>query len=200
MKNLLFVCAALFMGLNLNAQVNSLGPTAGFNYAWMSDRAGSTGRPAWNAGLTYTYSIFQKVGIGVDAKYSVEGMKLEQNNVKYLTDLRYIRLPFKVIYFFNELPDNFRPKLYVGPTLGFLIGGKTDAVTETGKVTVDSKDLIENFDFGATVGAGFNYRLAEMTWLNFDVAYTHGFVDVVKSGAKSSNRNVNVNLGVAWGF
>lgn len=200
MKNIVFALFLLSAASAVQAQVNSLGPTAGFNYAWMSNREGSTGRPSFNAGLTYTYSIFEKGGLGVEARYSEEGMKLERGNVDYVTDLKYLRVPFKVHYFFNDLEDDFRPKIYAGPSLGFLIGGETEIVGENGKIVVDSKDLFESFDFGATVGTGFNYRLAEMTWLNFDVAYTHGFVNVVDNGEESFNRNLNVNVGVAWGF
>ena len=38
---------------------------------------------------------------------------------------------------------------------------------------VDSEDFYEGFDMGINFGTGFNYRLAESTWLNFGVAYTY---------------------------
>ncbi|HNE30290.1 MAG TPA: porin family protein [Saprospiraceae bacterium] len=196
-----FVIAFSFLHHSLHAQVNSLGPTAGFNYAWMNNRDNTSGRPGFNVGLTYTYSIFEKGGLGVDLRYSEEGMRLEQGNKTYTSELNYLRLPFKFHYFFNELEDDFRPKIYAGPSLGFLVGGDTEIASFEGlTTTVDSRDLFEKFDMGLVAGAGFNYRIASSTWLNFDVAYTHGLVDLPKNGSASYNRNINVNLGVAWGF
>lgn len=51
---------------------------------------------------------------------------------------------------------------------------RSEIRSETGTTEVDSKDYFEGFDFGLNTGVGFNYRLAEATWLNFGVAYTHG--------------------------
>ena len=166
----------------------------------MSDRDDVSGRPSFNLGVTYTYSILQNSGLGVDLRYSEEGTRQEIGGFELTTKLNYVRLPIKFIYFFGEMEDDFRPKLFVGPTLGVLVGGKSEIRTEFGSTEVDSKDYFESFDAGVNVGAGFNYRLAESTWLNFGVAYTHGLLHVVKNGPDSSNRNVNVNLGIAWGF
>jgi outer membrane protein W len=116
--------------------------------------------------------------------------------------MNYLRIPLKFQYFFGDLGDNVRPKLFIGPSFAFLMGGKTEVRSGEVTTTIDSKDTFENFDVGLHIGAGFNYRLAERTWLNFDVAYTHGLLDVAgsKSGSDAQNRLVNVNLGVAFGF
>lgn len=200
MKKVLFILVAVSIGFYAQAQQSSLGPSVGFNFAWLSDLDNSSPRPSFNIGLTYTYSIIQNGGLGVDLRYSEEGTKQEVNGSSLITKLNYVRLPVKFYYFFGQLEDDFRPKVFAGPTLGFLVGGKTEVRSENGTTKVDSKDYFEGFDFGINAGVGFNYRLAEATWLNFGVAYTHGFINVVKSGPESFNRNVNVNLGVAWGF
>lgn len=200
MKKILFALVAISIGFVAQAQQSSFGPSVGFNYAWMSDLDNSTGRPSFNVGLTYTHSILQHSGFGIDLRYSQEGTKQQVNGLDLTTKLDYVRVPIRFIYFLGELENDFRPKLYAGPSLGILVGGKSEVRSEIGTATVDSKDYFETFDFGVNVGTGFNYRLAEATWLNFDVAYTHGFLNVVKNGPESFNRNVNVNLGVAWGF
>ena len=111
-------------------------------------------------------------------------------------------MPLKFQYFFGELGDNFRPKIFAGPSFAFLIGGKSEIRAGETTTTIDSKDVFEGFDVGLLGGLGFNYRLAERTWLNFDVAYTHGMLDVAgsKSNSDAKNRLVNVNVGVAFGF
>lgn len=200
MKKVLFAIVALSTGFFAQAQQSSLGPSVGLNYAWLSDRDNTTGRPSFNIGLTYTYSIIQNGGLGIDLRYSEEGTKQEVNGVELTTKLNYVRLPIKFFYFFGQLEDNFRPKIFAGPSLGFLVGGKSEIASEFGTTEVDSKDYFENFDVGVNAGLGFNYRLVESIWLNFGVAYTHGLTNVVKSGPETFNRNVNVNLGVAWGF
>lgn len=202
MKKIFFVLVLFGAALGVQAQVNSLGPTAGFNYAWLSEPDNADARPSFNVGLTYNYSIFESAGIGIKARYSQEGAKTKIGNRTFTSALNYIRVPLEFYYYFGQLEDDFRPKIFAGPSLAFLIGGKTDVAIGETTAEVDSKDLYEPFDFGLQAGAGFNYRLAEMTWLNFDVAYTHGFMNVLgqNSGSDAKNRLVNVNLGVAFGF
>jgi hypothetical protein len=200
MKKLLFLIVAASTGFAAQAQQSSFGPSIGLNYAWLSDLDNTSGRPSYNLGVTYTHSIIENAGLGIDLRYSEEGSKQEVTGVELTTKLNYVRVPIKFIYFFGQLEKDFRPKLFAGPTMGFLIGGKSQLRSETGTTEVDSKDYYESVDLGLNFGTGFNYRLAEAMWLNFGVAYTHGFVNVVKSGPEAFNRNVNVNLGIAWGF
>jgi outer membrane protein W len=202
MKKYIFALAAICSGYFAQAQVQSFGPTVGFNYAWLSDLDNESGRPSFNAGFTYNYSILQSAGLGIEARYSEEGVKQDIGNATLTTKLNYIRVPLKFQYFFGELGDNFRPKIFAGPSFAFLMGGKSEIRAGETTTTIDSKDVFEGFDVGLLGGLGFNYRLAERTWLNFDVAYTHGMLDVAgsNSGSDAKNRLVNVNVGVAFGF
>jgi outer membrane protein W len=68
----------------------------------------------------------------------------------------------------------FVPKVYAGPSFGFLTGGKTNVNVDGVVSKTDTKDQIKNFDFGATAGAGLNFKVAPRTWLNTDVAYYQG--------------------------
>lgn len=202
MKQLFFALFAVCAGYTAQAQVQSLGPTVGFNYAWLSDIDNAQGRPSFNAGLTYNYSILESAGLGIEARYSEEGVKQKIGNNTVTSKINYIRVPLEFNYYFGQLEDRFRPKIFAGPSLAFLVGGETQVRTGEILTTVKSKDVYEKFDFGIQGGAGFNLRLAEMTWLNFDVCYTHGLTNVAKndSGSNAKNRLVHVNLGVAFGF
>jgi len=203
MKKLLFIPLFVIIAcFTAQAQVHSIGPTLGFNYAWLSDVDNSSPRPSYNFGLIYNYSILQSGGFGIEARYSEEGVKQDVGGTTVTSKINYLRIPMKFQYFFGQLSEDFRPKLFAGPSFAILMGGKTEVRNGSVTTEVDSKDLYGGFDVGIQLGGGFNYRLAETTWLNFDAAYTHGLLDAAgdKSNSTAKNRLLNLNLGVAFGF
>lgn len=202
MKKVIFSIAFLCACMTVRAQVSSLGPTVGYNHAWISDADNTDARPSFNLGLIYNHSIFERAGLSAELRYSQEGSKTNVGGLTVVNKVNYVRVPLSFVYYFGALEDDFRPKFFVGPSFGFLVGGETKTRVGETTVTVDAKDVYEPFDFGLHGGVGFNYRLAESTWLNFNVAYTHGVIDLVSdnNSNNSQNRLVNVNLGVAFGF
>lgn len=172
----------------------SIGPAAGFGHTWVSKTDNAKFKLAANAGLALVYSAAEHFGIGLDAKYSYEGVK---NTFVYNSDgsidLNYFRFPLKAIYFFNNYGNPLRPKIFLGPSIGFLSSAKI------GKINV--KNGFNSSDFGITAGAGFNYRLVKNSWFTADVNYLHGISDVYKNGSgKNHNRNIGVNVGVNFGL
>ncbi len=200
-KKILLVTITVLCSLASQAQQHSLGPTIGFNYATLTNVDNSTGRPGLNIGLTYNYSTLQNWGFGLEAKYSQEGVRVKSGNVTQTTKLDYLRVPVKFQYFFGKVENDFRPKLYGGPSFGLLLGGQSEVNTNGTVVKVDNKDFFNSTDVGLIGGVGFNYRLKKAIWLNTDVAYTHGLTNAAKDGRQESfNRKMSVNLGVTWGF
>jgi outer membrane protein W len=68
---------------------------------------------------------------------------------------------------------------------------------------IDAKDIYKSFDVGLLGSAGFHYNLVTNTWLHFDVSYYHGLSDISEDAITSTthkNRNIGVNLGVAFGI
>ena len=102
----------------------------------------------------------------------------------------------KGIYFFRDYGASFRPKISLGPSIGFLVGGKE----EYGSTEMEAKDLYKSIDVGLLANAGFHYNLVTNTWLHFDINYYHGFSDVSEAAETNRNRNIGVNLGVAFGI
>jgi hypothetical protein len=145
------------------------------------------------------YSATQSFGIGLDVKYSLEGGKYSFNNQNTTADLNYFRVPLKAIYFFGKYGNRVRPKVYVGPSFGFLAGGKTTIESSAAKIEVASKDYYQSFDFGVTAGAGLNVRVARNTWFNGDLNYLHGINDVIKNSGMH-NRNISLSVGVNFGL
>lgn len=197
MKSYLIILSLFLSATFTFAQNSSLGPSIGINSSWLSNQDGDIRNPiGLNIGLNYTYSNFVKWGFGTGVNLSQEGVIVKRAGADYKTKLNYIRIPLKAYHFFGDLEDSFRPKVYVGPSFGFLIGGKV----ENSDIKVDAKDLYEGFDAGLLVGTGFNFKFADRTWFNFDLNYTHGLINAAKLGKETFNRNVGVTMGVAWGF
>ena len=197
MKHFFFTCGllltALFSSSKLSAQDNmSLGPIAGFGHSWISG-SDNKYQPAGSVGITFTYSPIAHLGFGADLLYSIEGGKWQAGANNIITKADYIRMPLTVKYFFGQVGDRLRPRIQLGPSFGFLIGGHQ--VVET----ADKEE--QSVDVGITVGAGLNYRLMQKTWLLADVSYYNGLTKVYNNTAVDGrNRNIQFNLGVAFGI
>jgi len=210
MKKVMIIVAVLGIGFVSKAQTFSIGPTGGFGHSWITNTNGDTKfNPAWNAGIAAIYSTNSHFGIGADVTYSAEGNKVNNltgvadgaDNVKSIVNANYIRVPVKAIYFFGDNNSAVRPKVYAGPSFGFLTGGKTNVNVDGVVSKTDTKDQIKNFDFGATAGAGLNFKVAPRTWLNTDVAYYQGLTDITESkNTTKRNGNVGVNVGLLVGL
>ena len=116
--------------------------------------------------------------------------------LKAKTTLHYVRIPLRLDYFFGTIEDDFRPKIYAGPSVGFLV--KADSKFSILKTDVTNE--YEPFDLGLSLGTGFNYRIAPSTWLNVDITYTHGMRSIAKNGSDLKNRGMGVAAGIAFGF
>ncbi len=170
----------------------SIGPNAGFGHTWFSNYKNSQFKLATNAGLSLVYSATEHFGISLDAKYSYEGVKTGSGPDNAL-DLNYFRFPLKAIYFFNGYGNALRPKIFAGPSFGFLSSAKSNGV--------DVKNEFNSSDFGITGGVGLNYRLSHNTWFNADISYLNGISNVTKnSSIKNHNRNLQLNVGVNFGL
>lgn len=153
--NKIFLAFVLILGALFNAQAqrHSLGPTIGVNFTDLGNVDYNTSfQPGLNVGLIYNYSKHEHFGFGTGIRYSQEGAKLD--GIDGYTKLNYLRIPLKFQYFFGEMDDRFRPKVYVGPSVGFLLGGKQKV--QIGELVVE--DNIDRNDFN-TVDLGLMVQL-----------------------------------------
>jgi hypothetical protein len=195
MKRIIILPVALILTIAAYAQGEpdrkafSVGPVIGFGHAWMSPVRNSDFNPAYSAGAFAIYSPAEHWGIGMDVRYSIEGVKkvapeVGERNLQY----DYLRVPIRAMYFFGDWGDDFRPKVTLGPSMGFLLKQESPPYTPENK-----------FDIGLTATGGFNYRIHDNTWLNFDLGCYHGLKDVVEgTGQSEKNRNIGVNLGIGF--
>ena len=134
MKQTIVIAALVLAGIVSKAQTVSFGPAGGYGHSWISNSDGDTKfNPAWNAGLSFIYSSKSHFGLGVDVKYSAEGNKINEKipgpadgliSATSTVNANYIRVPVKAIYFFGNENSAVRPKIYAGPSIGFLTSGR----------------------------------------------------------------------------
>lgn len=221
MKKLILAFGIFISANALNAQTFSIGPSVGFGHSWLSENltvpAGTTTvkgdkqfNESYNAGISLAYSTKESWGFGMDIKYAREGGKYEfdVSGTKYELDaqVNYLRIPLRATYYLREWGDGIRPKVSLGPNLGFLLNAENEVKGNGTTNTNDIKDDIKSFDFGMQGALGCNFRLASNTWLNTDVVYNHGFTKINKNDASAlgagdiKNRNIGLNVGVLFGL
>jgi hypothetical protein len=171
----------------------SIGPRGGVNFSNVTNVDESQSVSSAVLGLTSTYSLAEHSGLTLDVLYSVEGYKAPFEKYK----LRYLQVPFYINYFFGEVGKPFRPKIYVGISPAFHLGG-----------TLNELDVNEPYYndlvIHATGGLGFNYRVANRIWLNTDMRGFIGLSDMrsknFKSGDSINPRTLQLSLGLAYGL
>ncbi len=196
MKNLIIAVLVSCCAVAATAQQTlSFGPVVGVNFAKISDVNNSEFNTGVAAGAQLIYSSVNKWGIGGAVLYSREGVDIQTGGNESAFNLTYLRIPVKGYLFFRENEDRFRPKIFVGPSFGFLV----DSDAKFNGDEFDIKGVYNKFDLGLTAGLGFNARIAEGIWFNFDAGYTYGLLDVAKN-ADGGNRNIGLTAGVLFGF
>ena len=176
---------------NSIGQKLSIGPMAGVNISSISDVDNSKSLTGLNAGLFLNYSVNENLGFGLKGLFSQLGTGVE--NTDNHTRLNYIQLPLSVVYFFGERGNTIRPKVFIGPYLGFLMSAQDQ----------DGKDLPDNLfnstDLGGQIGAGFNYSFKNRSWLNFDLGYSTSLVNITNHASFDyRNRSFFVSLGYSF--
>ncbi|MEP7263394.1 MAG: porin family protein [Bacteroidota bacterium] len=198
----------------------SAGPRLGVNFSDISGFDNSEMKAGLLVGAFAVYSFQEHFGVSLDLLYSREGAKYKttvtspgftfKSDVK--ARLNYLRIPLQACVFFGQFGDALRPKISLGPDLGFLLSAENKSTTTTNdglisteeSSTKDSKDSFKSTDFGAIAGAGFNLRITEETWFNFDLRYYIGASDIRDEKPAGTddvkNSNLSVSAGIAFGF
>lgn len=170
--------------------VFSIGAQGGFGHTFITPYRGARFQPSWDAGIAFIYAPGVHWGAELDIRYSAEGCKIvdTENKSTNALYLRYARIPLKAVYFFNRYEDDFRPKVALGPAIGFL----TEQVNSVGARSVD---------FGANASLGFHYRLVRAIWFTTDINYYQGFTDIYDvTTERELNGNIRLDMGLSFGF
>ncbi len=183
------------------SQNTSIGITGGYQLTSYDAFDFSEGYNGANIGVTGVYSTQKHWGVGGDLLFSRSGGSFSQYDISdervenYRTQMDHIRLVPKFHVFFRDLEDDFRPTIFAGPGVGFLV---RDAQLNGNDRSSEMKPV----DFSGTLGAGFHYQMIPGLWLHANTAYTLGFVDLNKRQTVNPDRlttnNWSLNIGVAY--
>lgn len=188
---LVFVLACA--SLPLNGQHHSIGPVLGATLNKITNQSDLTYLSGLTLGGMYNYSIHENYGVGAKVLYQQAGFGYK-NNDNY-TRMHYIQVPVNMFYYFGKLGESVRPKIFGGIYAAFL--------TEAKEVTNDVKNSIKSYlngtDFGGNLGAGLNIKAKEKIWLNLDLAYQIGFLDITKN-TSTNHKNTGFNFQVGLTF
>lgn len=190
------VLGLLLMGAPPADAAKWAGFKGGVNLADLSgdDVGDSDMRNGFSGGAFFGLGIGEQFGVQIEGLYVMKGAKAQVGDDEIKAD--YIEFP---ILFVADLPagDAFAFNVFAGPTLGFNI--KSEVVDDG--VTFDVKDDTQSFEFGAAVGAGFEYALESMSLL-LDARYTIGATNLYEDEGGVSidikNRGIGIMAGVSF--
>lgn len=184
------------------------GPRIGLNLSnYWGSADGMSFTPGLTAGAFLMYSSLNHFGISGDVLYSQRGTSYQGNNMKFIQRVNYLEIPVVARYFLT-LNGNFRPNLFVGPSLGIKLNAKRikgDYLQGTGPVlNGDNSDAFNNLDLGATGGIQLNWGTGNRQHFLIDARYTLGLTDVQAFtnvwGPRSSLQNSTVSITLGYGF
>ena len=181
------------------AQENvSIGPIIGTSTA---NLRGDISNTNWKTGLTvggfYNYS--SKSGFGFSGQLLYTQLGARVNNRTNEINLNYLQIPLLATFFLGRPGNSVRPKLFLGPTANFLLN-----VHDKDGNSLNGDTRNRNyypFDLGLMGGAGLNCLVNQKIWLNFDVRYGVGLLDVSRSPSNFiANNSWGVMAGVSFPF
>lgn len=184
-----------FLGGMILAQTLSIGPMVGANFSTISDATLTKTLTGLTIGGFANYSFNEHLGLNAKLLYDQMGTGIE--NSEAIVRLNYIRVPVSAVYFFGEIGNKIRPKLFAGLYASYLLNAKDNNGND---ITLSNgNDAYTSSDFGGQIGAGFNYTLAGRTWLNIDASYSTGFISVVnESNTTNKNTGFQISAGISF--
>lgn len=195
----------------------SFGPVIGFDHSGVSNgtikdavNVKSLFNPTFNAGFSLIYARDAHWGFGGEILFSKEGFKKDITNKRFnegyteTNSVGYIRVPLRAYYFFGKYKQRIRPKVYLGPSIGFKImdDHKMKAINNFPQAAADIAPTSEfnTIDLGLQAGVGVNITLTRAIWLNLDLNYYQGLSDAIgDNAAYKTGYNMNQNLGFQAG-
>lgn len=206
MKKIFLLCSIL-LGSTCYAQNTGLGFTGASGVSWISGTGLKTSpAPSLNIGATLVFLTDAQLGFSADVVFSNEGVNYTKDYFGTTTNTRfnseYIRVPLRVTYFFNKYHSRIRPSIAVGPSLGFLTGGKIMTDHPNGQVQRQYvNDVLKPFDVGVQGALGLSFNLGQDLWFNTYISYYQGLLKQNKEGDENmKNGHLLLNASVTFGL
>ncbi|WP_420147986.1 porin family protein [Spirosoma sp.] len=186
----------------------SAGPRLGLNMSnYWGNADNMSFKPGVVAGAFLMYSSLNHFGISADVLYSQRGTKYAGNQYRFTQHVNYLEIPVVARYFLT-LSGNFRPNLFVGPSLGIKLNAKrTNGEIISGPNTAVNADNTGDFhdlDLGATGGVQLNWGAGPRQRFLLDARYTLGLSNVQRLpnlwGANKNLQNSVITVTLGYGF
>ena len=209
MKKILCI-TALFLSITLvsSAQNWAISDKVMIGHAWTvgnrSEDVKYAFHPSVAFGRSAVYNFSDNVGIGLGTFFSSEGVRFkgddDDEDAKFEQRMNYIRIPLGAMFTFGDPANNVRPRLGIGGSVGFLVGGKTYLIDENDYLAgaKTTRVMSTKVDAGANASLGFSVRIADGFLINHDVNYYHGLVENEYSGediGSFTHRNIGLSMG-----
>ncbi|WP_083882529.1 porin family protein [Fibrisoma limi] len=196
----------------------SAGPRVGLNlsnYWGNADNMSFT--PGFTAGAFLMYSSLNHFGISADVLYSQRGTRYDgplfvspgpSNTIDFRQRVNYLEIPVVARYFLT-LAGNFRPNVFIGPSVGIKLNAKRANAelngVEDDRFNGDNSNDFKDLDLGATAGFQLNWRAGERQRFLIDARYTLGLAEVQSNlpniwGRRESLSNSAFTLTLGYGF
>lgn len=182
----------------------SAGPRVGLNLSnYWGNADGMNFKPGIVAGGFLMYSSLNHFGISADVLYSQRGTKYDNGTVKFTQRVNYLEIPVVARYFLT-LSGNFRPNVFVGPSLGIKLNAKRvngSSAVFNGENSQDFNDV----DLGATGGFQLNWGTGARQHFLIDARYNLGLTGVQTGlpnlwGRRNSLQNSTATLTLGYSF
>lgn len=187
----------------------SAGPRIGVNFSnYWGDADHMNFTPGLSAGAFVMYSSLNHFGISADVLYSQRGTAYNDGQKKFIQRVNYLEIPVLARYFLT-LSGNFRPNVFIGPSLGVKMGAKRikgEYMGSTGPViNGDNTQDFNDLDLGASGGFQLNWGTGNRQHFLIDARYTLGLTDVQTKlpnlwGTRNSLQNSTFTLALGYSF
>ena len=204
-----FLVLSLCLSTGYAQQRFSAGPRIGLNLSnYWGNADGMKFKPGLAAGAFLMYSSLNHFGISADVLYSQRGTRYNNGSLKFTQRVNYLEIPVVARYFLT-LSGNFRPNIFIGPSLAIKlnakrVNGEINGVSSS-VVNADNSNDFKNLDLGATGGFQLNWGTGHRQRFLIDARYNLGLTGVQTAlpnvwGPRSSLQNSTVTFTLGYGF
>lgn len=214
MKKIFIAATAFLMISSLSeAQVfTSIGDKITVGHSWTVGNRDANEKykfhPSVQVGRMGKLNFGPNVNLGLGTFFSTEGVTFnnETTDEVYEQRMNYIRVPLIASFDLGSSVSRVLPRISVGPSVGFLVGGKT--------LTKDNNDALDGYkttkvmdtkvDAGINAALGLNVRVTEGFTFSPEITYYHGLVtNEYNKGIMGANapdfthRNLGISMGMS---
>lgn len=195
---------------SLSAQQRfSAGPRVGLNLSnYWGNNDNMKYTPGLAAGAFLMYSSLNHFGISADVLFSQRGTSFndETSQRKFIQRVNYLEIPVVARYFLT-LSGNFRPNIFLGPSLGIKLNAKRikNQVGTTVLPDTENNNNFDSIDFGGTGGFQLNWGVGNRQRFLIDARYTLGLSPVQTNipndwSRRNSLQNSTITVTLGYGF